>query len=305
MRSRGFRWRGLGRFIVFFSVVALIVACGTIGRSGILPPSSIGQPYLERYGQAGAITIWIVDGEYIRDHIDEEFTNFGQHYGFSFIPANEFWLDRQGVRGEEPYFVRHLAVEHDLMARGVDYDHALEQGDAAELEERGRSPKAREGRALLESGQKDELLRKVHKELWKDGPAVRIWIVDGELVRDLFFIDFTEGGHDKVYAFVPAGEVWIDDDLVEAERPFVLLHELHERNLMKRGMSYSAAHRESSRLELSYRRHPQGLNERIALELKDEGQKAETTENPSGATRVKVRFPLSARRGFPLCGDSR
>jgi len=34
------------------------------------------------------------------------------------------------------------------------------------------------------------------------------------------------------HEFVPTGEVWIDNDIVEKERGFVLLHELHERNRM-------------------------------------------------------------------------
>jgi hypothetical protein len=64
---------------------------------------------------------------------------------------------------------------------------------------------------------------------------ISIWIVDGRLVRSVFDVDFTEGGHDYVYEFVPQNEVWIDNDLEESERPFVLLHELHERNLMAKG----------------------------------------------------------------------
>ncbi len=50
---------------------------------------------------------------------------------------------------------------------------------------------------------------------------VKVWIVDGEAVRDLFFIDFTEGGYDKVYPFIPSGEIWIDDDVFPRERKFI------------------------------------------------------------------------------------
>ena len=68
--------------------------------------------------------------------------------------------------------------------------------------------------------------------------------------------DFTAGGHDHVYEFVPQGEVWIDSDIEEKERGFVLLHELHERNRMAVGWSYDKAHAESSRLEYHCRHHP-------------------------------------------------
>ena len=43
-------------------------------------------PYIKKVAQRGAISIWIVDGIYVRDHIDEEFSNYGQHYNFKFIP---------------------------------------------------------------------------------------------------------------------------------------------------------------------------------------------------------------------------
>jgi hypothetical protein len=48
--------------------------------------------------------------------------------------------------------------------------------------------------------------------------GVSVWTVNGRLVRGAFDIDFTAGGHDDVYEFVPAGEVWIDDAIEEKER---------------------------------------------------------------------------------------
>ena len=55
---------------------------------------SLKPPYLNKVGARGSITIWIVDGTYVRTHMDEEFTNYGQHFAFRFIPENEFWIDR-------------------------------------------------------------------------------------------------------------------------------------------------------------------------------------------------------------------
>lgn len=93
-----------------------------------------------------------------------------------------------------------------------------------------------------------------------------MWIVDGRLVRSVFDVDFTEGGHDHVYEFVPENEVWIDNDVDEAERPFVLLHELHERNLMEKGWDYDRAHEDSSKLEYHCRQHPEELHNALAKE---------------------------------------
>lgn len=228
-----------------------------------MPKAQLKTPYLKNTGQRGKIAIWIVDGTYVRAHLDEEFTNFGQHYAFECIPENEFWLDKEAAENERKFFVAHLLVEHRLMKKGVSYDDALEAADSAERAERkksGDAEKLTRGRALPDPG-------KVHKELWKKIESdVCVWIVDGRLVRSVFDIDFTEGGHDHVYEFVPENEVWIDDDLEEAERPYVLLHELHERNLMAKGWVYTKAHEDSSKLESHCRHHPDELHTALAKE---------------------------------------
>jgi len=120
---------------------------------------------------------------------------------------------------------------------------------------------------LTQHGRKLPEAKDVHKKLWQmlsDG--VSVWIVNGRLVRSVFDIEFTEGGHDHVYEFVPENEVWIDDDLEEPERPYVLVHELHERNLMAKGWPYSKAHAESSRLEYHCRHHPDELHDALVKE---------------------------------------
>jgi hypothetical protein len=107
----------------------------------------------------------------------------------------------------------------------------------------------------------------VHEHLWKKlENGVSVWIVNGRLVRSAFDIDFTAGGHDHVYEFVPEGEVWIDDAIQEKERGFVLLHELHERNRMAEGLPYIKAHTESSRLKFRCRHHPDELHDALTTE---------------------------------------
>ncbi len=107
----------------------------------------------------------------------------------------------------------------------------------------------------------------MHERLWKAlENGVHVWLVNGRLVRSCYDIDFTEGGHDYVYEFVPRDEVWIDDDIHDNENGFVLFHELHERNLMAKGMDYDAAHEDASRLERRYRNYPAELHEALANE---------------------------------------
>ena len=225
---------------------------------------SLKPPYLERDETRGDYQVWIVDGAYIRGHMDEEFTNFGQHYRYLYIPDKEFWIDKEAEHDERRFFIDHLLVEHDLMAKGASYSDAITQADQVERKERRR---AIDFRKLARGGEGLPNGSMVHESLWKKlENGISVWIVNGRLVRSLFDIDFTAGGHDHVYEFVPTGEVWIDDAIEEQERGFVLLHELHERNRMSAGMPYSQAHAESSSLEFHCRHHPDELHDALAAE---------------------------------------
>jgi hypothetical protein len=221
-------------------------------------------PYLEKVDERGNLLVWVVDGSYIRGHIDKEFTNFGQHYRFPFIPKDQLWIDQEAKNDERRFFIDHLLVEHRLMARGVPYNKALTEADKVERRERLR---AGDILRLTHHGQQLPDGKEVHERLWKKlENGVSVWIVNGRLVRSAFDIDFTEGGHDYVYEFVPENEIWIDDDIEEKERGYVLLHELHERNRMAGGWPYNKAHAESSRLEYRCRHHPEELHETLAAE---------------------------------------
>jgi hypothetical protein len=223
------------------------------------------KPYFKELDKIGPITVWIVDGREVRKSRDEEFTNFGQHFRFRFIPRNEFWIDREFGPGEQQFFIDHLLVEHRLMASGMSYDRALKRADAVERKERRKTELIKEVASLGKPG----IVASVHKvPLKKYSRQVKVWVVRGELVRGLFFIDFTEGGHDKVYRFVPPNEVWLDDDLSPQERRYVLLHELHERHLMTQGWNYGRAHRDASKVEYHCRSHPADLEAYLQREIR-------------------------------------
>jgi hypothetical protein len=224
---------------------------------------NLNPPYLQKDEQRGDFLVWIVDGSYIRGLMDEEFTNFGQHYRFSYIPEKEFWIDREAEHDERQFFIEHLLVETRLMAGGMPYEQAIVQADRAERAERR---KAGDVRRATQNGALPEP-KAVHERLWKKlENGVSVWIVNGRMVRSVFDIDYTEGGHDYVYEFVPENEVWIDDAIIQAERGYVLLHELHERNLMAKGWPYSKAHLDSSRIEYRCRHHPDELHDALATE---------------------------------------
>jgi len=225
------------------------------------------KPYIRKIAAVSKFDVYFVDGKYVRDRLSEEFTNFGQHYRFRFIPKNEFWLDDERTPGEEEFFIDHLLVENHLMAKGLNYDDALARADKVEMKERRKIDFVKKG--ILPHRPKEEDIKKVHKEFLErySTDNIQVWIVDGELVRDLYFIDFTEGGHDQVYHFIPPHEVWLDDDLQLKELKYVLLHEVHERRLMAQGWPYPKAHRSSSHIEYYCRHHPRELNANLRQEI--------------------------------------
>jgi len=207
-------------------------------------------PYIRYIGHRGKLKIYLVDGGFVRSNLDEEFTNFGQHFRFSCIPEYELWLENEAAPDERRFFIDHLLVEWKLMKQGQTYDVAITYASSKERSERARSRDP--NKILNHAGIPDPA--KVHLRLLTDTTTgVKIWLIDGRLVRSDFYIDFTEGGHEFVYDFVPPLEVWLDNDLAPSEYPFVLLHELYERNLMSKGMVYQQAHRRASRLEWSCR----------------------------------------------------
>ncbi|MFH0808255.1 MAG: hypothetical protein V1888_01430 [archaeon] len=230
--------------------------------------SRLRNVYVRKVCDVDKFTAWFVDGEYIRTNIEEEFTNYGQHYRFSFIPENEFWIDHERELGEEKYYIDSMLVMNRLLKKGVSHDEAVRRADKMEKSERAKGVILAKGLGCLS---KEKLLKRVRIKMIKKycNNNLKVWIVDGELVRSLFFLDFTEGGHDKVYKFVPENEIWIDDDVKISERKFVLLHEVHERNLMLKGMCYNDAHRDSSRVEFFCRHN----SEKSDLEIRKELEK--------------------------------
>lgn len=218
--------------------------------------------YIKKIGKRGKIDVWVVDGKKIRDKINAEFTNFGQHFRFPFVPEYEFWLDREAVSNERNFFIDNLLCEWKLMKNGENYFNASEFGNHKEQSER---KKAGDLKKVLDKNGKISV-DKIHSRLLgKSKEKISVWLVYGRLARSAFDVEFTEGGHDLAYNYIPKNEVWIDDDVLGAERPYVLLHELYERSLMEEeNLSYAKAHDRASELEWQARHDKKVLDENLA-----------------------------------------
>jgi hypothetical protein len=78
-----------------------------------------------------------------------------------------------------------------------------------------------------------EMLERIHQEKLGTYKGYTFWLVDGELIRDEVFIDFTEGGNPATYRFVPEHEVWIEKGMDSRGILPTMLHEYLEMCKMK------------------------------------------------------------------------
>jgi hypothetical protein len=214
------------------------------------------KPYLAHLGrfprQAGSVVAHLVDGEWIRNHVDIDFTNGAHHLVRSYIPSDEVWVDREAPNaGELDFLVRHQVRQRELMLAGTPYLRALSSCNRIERRER----RAAWRRPLPTGAAARERVRKERMGTIGDD---ELWLVDGRAVRDLFDPNFTEGGHQLRHRFIPRREIWIDDALVVSERHYVIAHEAHEVDLMRGGMSYDHAHDRALQLERRLRRSGSG-----------------------------------------------
>lgn len=209
----------------------------------------LSPPYIKKLNTFKRVTIWQVDGNHIRNKIDVNFNNSGHHYNFPFIPKNEIWIDKDfSSRNEEAILAKQSVMEHELIKSGLSDDEASNKAYAYAKQERKNKVKLTE----------KEVYATVYvKELKKyNVNDLHVWVINGQLVRDKFYLYFTEGGHHYVYKFVPKNEIWIDDSLNPIEYDYVIFHEVLERNLMKYNkLSYDHAHDAAINYEGSIRKN--------------------------------------------------
>ena len=92
----------------------------------------------------------------------------------------------------------------------------------------------------------------------KTRKPISVFVVDGTKVRSVIDIDFTCGGHEFRYLYIPKNEIWIDHVLRGLDRDATVVHEYIERELMRRGVDYNQAHDHASKYEMLFRDHLQG-----------------------------------------------
>ncbi len=92
-------------------------------------------PRLRLLGRVAGLSVYLVDGERVRDEIDVDFVNGGNEAVYpSYVPPGEIWIDDAQHALDRTATALHELVERDLMLHhGMGYDRAH---DAANVRER-------------------------------------------------------------------------------------------------------------------------------------------------------------------------
>jgi hypothetical protein len=85
--------------------------------------------------------------------------------------------------------------------------------------------------------------------------GLKVYLVDGESIRNTTEIDFTMGGTRARWKFIPDGEIWIDECHTDLDKRATIRHEAKEYYEMKdKGLTYLQAHEKANVVERKYRR---------------------------------------------------
>ncbi len=84
------------------------------------------------------LRVFLVDGKYVRDHMDSIFIQGGNEFRYDFVPKDELWVDASVPVAERPYVLFHECYETEKMRKGWSYDRAHNAAKRAENKLRRR-----------------------------------------------------------------------------------------------------------------------------------------------------------------------
>ncbi len=159
-----------------------------------------------------------VNGAKIRNTTNTDFAGFATHVYDAAVPTGELWIED------------YLKPEKDLILHMAETEKRYERRSFAFI-------RARLQKEALARGNPPPFVKKRERR-----GSLTIVSVDGAVVRAHLDPYFFLGGHDMVYSYIPKNEIWIDARNYPKDNRFTVIHELHERALMARGMDYASAH---------------------------------------------------------------
>jgi hypothetical protein len=204
-------------------------------------------------GRFGDISIYRVDGEQVRSISNglEEFNESASHMIIDAIPENEGWVENTVTKEELPFVVFGLVSG---MISG-NYD----AGELAEKAERYKVSPSQDGA----SGTPDP---NTYIQKLGDIFGVKFYLIDANVVRNQYKVDFALGGNNGPYDWVPRDEIWLDAAIHPSELPYIALHEFYERHrMLQNGLTYDKAHAAASSVEWKAREGEKLPQEHIKL----------------------------------------
>lgn len=209
-------------------------------------------------GEYKGFKIWIVDGNYIRREIFNEFIYGGNDERYTFVPESEIWIDNSISAEEYLTTLEHEIIERNLMRHnGYTYYDAHDSALMLELGmRRGFLAAAIEHEKHLpmvnpidfnSTKEIEELpgkinLSGIYKIPYAKRDGVEIWVVDGYKIRRDIYPDFCFSGNSNAYMFIPPNEIWIDASITCQEMEYSIQLELKEMAFMKNGLKYDEAY---------------------------------------------------------------
>jgi hypothetical protein len=248
--------------IILFAILTLSVLSFACNKTEV-KKNPEASPDLKRMygfynGEYKGFKIWIVDGNYIRREIFNEFIYGGNDERYTFVPESEIWIDNSISADEYLTTLEHEIIERNLMRfNGYTYYDAHDSALMLELGMRkGFLSAANEHEKQIpmvspidyDSTQEIEELPEhikisgIYKIPFTKRDGVDIWVVDGFKVRRDIYPDFGFSGNSFAYQFIPNNEIWIDASITCQEIEYSIQLELKEMSFMKSGLPYDDAY---------------------------------------------------------------
>lgn len=226
----------------------------------------------------GDYKIFTVNAAAVRasSQTNNEFNHFATHAEFpKLIPNNEIWINKD-ISKHERQFLIHNGI-HQYKAKEAGKRNWYEIALKKEKAEREKVDGLKLNPKKFNQEPPDKVYSKYYCGIPSPNDDIEVWLVNGEIVRDLFKTDFIEGGNSKhdggVYSWIPKGEIWIEKELEDIEINLTILHEYIENTLMKlKKLSYNKAHTIASKIDFKHRKNwdivkVKSLNREEALKM--------------------------------------
>jgi hypothetical protein len=240
------------------TTIFIIVSLLAISWTG---PKKIAGIYRYSYGKKGDYSIWIIDGNRVRQKIYKEFLYGGNEQRYIFNPKGEIWIDNAISCEEFDLTVAHELNERHLMAKfGWSYEAAHDSSLSLEQVIRHKNHEicitheaSLKKVSVLDSYNKKEIrnlpdsvkLQNIYRIPEGIREGISIWIVDGYMVRKNLYPDFGFSGNDMAYHFIPPKEIWVDGQVSCEETEYSIALEMRERQLMTEGKTYGDSYEDA------------------------------------------------------------